>query len=94
MRDPEGYKLKLAKLVSDLRTDLGMPHLYFVAGEINQWSGGTAGFNNMIQTISTFIPESDWVSSDGLTPLIDKKDPHFDAASVQLLGERYAEKVL
>ncbi len=94
MRDPEGYKLKLAKLVSDLRTDLGMHHLYFVAGEINQWSGGTAGFNAMIQTISTFIPESDWVSSDGLTPLIDKKDPHFDAASVQLLGERYAEKVL
>ena len=94
MKDPEGYKLKLAKLVSDLRTDLALPHLFFVAGEINQWSGGTEGFNAMIQTISTFITESDWVSSIGLTPLIDEKDPHFDAASIKILGERYAEKVL
>ena len=94
MRDLEGYKLKLTKLVNDLRTDLGMSHLYFLAGEINQWSGSTAGFNAMIQTISTFIFQSDWVSSEGLTPLIDEKDPHFNAASVKTLGERYAEKVL
>ncbi len=94
MRDPEGYKAKLAKLVRDLRTDLALPHLFFVAGEINQWSGGTAGFNAMIQTISKFISQSDWVSSEGLTPLIDEKDPHFNAASLKILGERYAEKVL
>ncbi len=92
--DPAGYKIKLTKMVSDFRTDLGIPNLFFIAGEIAQWCSGVAAFNTMIRTITTFVPNSEWVSSDGLTPLIDTSDPHFDAASVKILGERYAAKML
>lgn len=92
--DPVGYKAKLAQMVSDFRTDLGIPNLYFVAGEIAQWSGGVTAFNAMIRTISSFIPYTDWASSDGLTPLIDATDPHFDSPSVKILGQRYATKML
>lgn len=92
--DPVGYKTKLAQMVSDFRTDLGIPTLYFVAGEIAQWSGGVSAFNAMIRTISSFIPYTDWATSDGLTPLIDATDPHFDSPSVKILGQRYATKML
>lgn len=94
MGDPVGYKTKLAKMVGDFRTDLAIPDLFFVAGELAYWNSGVTSFNSMIQTISTFLPNSDWASANGLTPLIDSSDPHFDAASVKTLGERYAEKML
>jgi len=88
------YKTQLTKMVSDFRTDLGLPNLSFIAGQLAQWSGYTANFNKMIQNISKFIPNSDWVSSTGLTPLIDTTDPHFDAASQKVFGERYADKMI
>ncbi len=91
--DPNGYKTKLSRMVSDFRTDLNSPQLFFIAGEIAKWTGNQA-FNTMIRTISTFIPYSDWASSEELTPLVDFSDPHFDAASVKILGERYAQKML
>ena len=46
----------------------------------------------MIKEISTFLPHSACVSSEGLTPLKDETDPHFDAASQITLGKRYANK--
>jgi hypothetical protein len=76
---------------------LNEPNLYFVAGELAYWRGGGTGsnaFNNMIRTISSFLPNSDYVSAEGLTPLIDATDPHFDRASNIELGKRYAAKVL
>lgn len=91
------YPSKLKQLVTDLRTDLNDNNLYFVAGELAYWRGGGSGstnFNNMIKTISSFIDNSDWVSAEGLTPLIDESDPHFDRNSQLILGKRYADKVL
>jgi len=90
--DPNGYKSKLLNMVNDFRTDLEIPDLFFIAGQIATWR--SSAFNTMISTIKTFVPNSDWVSSEGLTPLIDTSDPHFDAASQKILGERYAEKML
>jgi len=91
--DPN-YTTELTKMVSDFRTDLGLPNLFFIAGELAKWLSYTSSFNATIQTISSFIPNSDWVSSAGLTPLIDTTDPHFCAASQIILGERYAAKML
>ena len=88
------YKTQLSKMVTDFRSDLGLPNLFFIAGQINQWQTWGAPFNKMIQNISKFIPYSDWVSSLGLTPLIDTTDPHFDAPSQKILGEEYAAKML
>lgn len=88
------YMNKLSDMVTNFRTDLGYPKVLFVAGELAYWRKESKQFNMMIRTISINIPNSTWVSAEGLTPLINNTDPHFDASSQLLLGERYAEKVL
>ena len=98
---PEAYKEKIIQLMTDLRNDLEMPDLPVVVGQIAQWNWtkkpyipeGTKPFNDMIKDISTFLPHSACVSSEGLTPLKDETDPHFDAASQITLGKRYAKEV-
>ena len=90
----EKYPGQLKEMVESLREDLGDPDLYFVAGELAPWFT-TDAFKDMIGTISDFIDENaDYVSAEGLTPLIDESDPHFDRESQLTLGERYADKVL
>lgn len=93
----DSYLSRLSTLIQNLRTELNEPDLFLVAGELAYWrSGGTGStaFNTMIRTISTNIPKSDWVTADGLTPLIDPTDPHFDGASQKILGQRYADKLI
>jgi hypothetical protein len=91
------YPNEFKAMVDNFKADLNEPDLYVVAGELAYWrSGGTGSnvFNAMIRTISSFLPNSDYVSAEGLTPLIDATDPHFDRASNIELGKRYAAKVL
>jgi hypothetical protein len=91
------YPNQLKAMVENFRADLNEPDLYIVAGELAYWRGGGTGsnaFNTMIRTISGFIPNSDYVSAEGFTPLIDNTDPHFDRASNIELGKHYADKVV
>lgn len=97
--NPEAYKQKLISLMKDLREDLDMPDLPVIVGQISQWNwtkreAGTIPFNKMIKKVSSFIPNSDWVSSKGLGWYKDETDPHFNTEGQLLLGKRYAEKVL
>ena len=94
--EPEAYLLKLEKLVSDLRADLGSPQLPFIFGELAPWlKDATAGeFREMLHEAARAIPYSACVPSRGLTPLRDEHDPHFDAASQVIFGRRYAEALL
>lgn len=95
------YLDKLAVFVQNLRSDLGAD-VPFIAGELGQWRKNVTAFNIMIHSISDFIPNSDWVSSDGCAPIAspDPKgkpnlsDAHFDRKSQIIIGERYADKVL
>lgn len=95
------YMDSLSVFVSDLREALGV-QVPFVAGELGQWRPNVAEFNQMISTISSCIPNSDYVSSKGCKPIVtsrsegepDMKDPHFDRDSQLLLGKRYAKKIL
>ena len=95
------YLDKLAVFVQNLRTDLGAD-VPFIAGELGQWRSNVAAFNEMIHSISEYIPDSDWVSSDGGLPIAspdpegkpNMKDPHFDRKSQIIIGKRYADKVL
>ena len=90
MADTTNYKIKLIKLVSELRTDLGNNQLLFVAGQIGQWRTDFNLFNSMITRISSFIPNSAYTSTDGLTN--GSGDTwHFDRRSQIILGERYAD---
>lgn len=94
---PDTYPWQLKKMVADLRQDIGSQDIPFIAGELAYWRGNgesSVNFNRMIKTIPEWIPNSDWVSADGTTPLINETDPHFDRRSNILLGERYALKVL
>lgn len=93
----DSYMSKLSTMILNLRTALNEPDLYLVAGELAYWRGGgnaSTPFNTMIRTISSSITNSDWVSAEGLTPLIDVSDPHFDGASQKILGQRYADKLI
>lgn len=91
---PEGYLDKLKPIVEGLRTDLSAPNVPFVAGEIASWHENASKFNPVIQGIAKVIPNTDYVSSAGCTPLIDTSDPHFSRDGQILLGDRYAEKIL
>ena len=96
----EIYMEHLTELVTDLRKDLEMPDLFFVAGEIAEWGpNGDAierntAFNRLISRINEFIPNSACISSEEAYPLINRMDPHFDTDSQLILGERYAKAVL
>lgn len=95
----EIYKERLVKLITDLRNDLNEPNLPVIVGQLAEWNWtkkpyvpeGTRPFNDMIKAVSSFLLNSACVSSEGLTPLKDEKDPHFDANSQIILGKRYAE---
>ena len=100
-RKTDVYLDKLAVFVENLRTDLGVD-VPFIAGELGQWRPNVAAFNEMIHSISEYIPNSDWISSDGGMPIAspdpagkpNMKDPHFDRKSQIIIGKRYADKVL
>ena len=96
---PESYKKKLASMVNDLRTDLNCPDVPFIVGEISRWNWtkreeGTVPFNKMIRNVSSFIPNTDCVSSKGCNMRKDVTDPHFGLEGQIKLGERYAKKAL
>lgn len=88
------YPGRLAILASSLRKDLGVKagDVPFVAGQIPHWNEGYTNFNLTIPHIKEWIPNSDWVSTEGLTMRKDKKDPHYSRESQIVLGQRFAEK--
>ncbi|NCU02799.1 MAG: polysaccharide deacetylase family protein [Chitinophagaceae bacterium] len=81
------YLSKLKALVNRLRTDLQMPELPFVAGEIGYFN--KANFiNNQINRLPTEVANTAVVSAKDL---VDKGDQlHFNTASARELGKRYA----
>ncbi len=91
---PEGYISQLIALVNHFRTDFHNPDLPFVAGEIAQWLQEAKTFNPIIQSVPAVIEHSDYVTSVGAEPLKDYSDPHFNRSGSNLLGKRYAEKIL
>lgn len=83
------YMSRLKGFVSNLRKDLGMPDVPFIAGQI--MPGKSIAFDNVLATIDQHISNSDWVSSEGTSSTGD--GTHFDNASQKLLGLRYAERI-
>lgn len=86
------YLDRLAVFVAHLRADLA--DVPFIAGEIAHWNKNAKEFNGAIAEIASRIPDSDYVSSEGCTPLIDTSDPHFSRKGQLKLGKRYADKML
>ncbi|MEI6948370.1 sialate O-acetylesterase [Paraflavisolibacter sp. H34] len=81
------YLDNLKTLVRRLRTDLGLPDLPFVAGEIGYFNKDNY-INPVVNQLPQQVPQTAVVSARGLT---DKGDRlHFDTPSARELGKRYA----
>ncbi|WP_372774262.1 sialate O-acetylesterase [Mangrovibacterium sp.] len=87
----DAYPEKITELIQSLRTDLGIPDLPFVAGQLSEDKTARHAFNEMILTLPALIPNTGVATSEG-TSTID--NTHFNAASQRLLGERYAAEML
>ncbi len=85
---------KVKTLVDDLRKDLNLGNVPFIAGEL-LYSGGCAGHNTLVNKLPSLITNCSVVSADGL--VVDSSDTqyrlHFSHDSSVTLGKRYAEKM-
>lgn len=82
---------KVAEIVSDLRTDLGLGEdVPFIAGEL-LYSGCCAGHNARVNELPNVIPNAHVVSASGLA---GQDQYHFNLAGQRELGRRYAEAFL
>jgi hypothetical protein len=93
--DAKTYGERLAKMVTDLRADLGAGDVPFVAGRLGEFlssKDGTPAFfdqvNAGIDSIATRVPNAAAVSSAELKHKGD--GVHFDSPSLREFGKRYA----
>jgi hypothetical protein len=86
---------KVAEIVSDLKQDLQLGDIPFLAGELAQDSGGIdaccESHNPIIGRLPSMMPNTHVVSSAGL-PLVDSA--HFSLQGQRDLGTRYADAYL
>lgn len=81
------YMEKLKTMIHRFRTDLQLPEVPFVAGEIGYFGKGIL-INKVIDELPLNVPNTAVVSAAGLTDKGDKT--HFDTKSARELGKRYA----
>ena len=90
-RSDSNYLTKLSAFIANLRSDLGISDLPFIAGQISMDRADNATFNTNLKTLPSLVSNTDYTESDslGTTDLT-----HFDSSAQRVLGERYASKVL
>ena len=92
----ESYGRRLAKMVHDLRQDLGNSNLPFVAGTLGDFLSDDASgnpyhwrtVNAQLQLLPGLVSGTAIVDAGGLKPKSD--GVHFDTPSLRTLGDRYA----
>ncbi|NLL72905.1 MAG: hypothetical protein GX237_05200 [Clostridiales bacterium] len=86
---------KVNTLVEDLKKDLNLGDIPFIAGEL-LYSGSCAVHNQLINQLPSVVKNCYVVSAEGL--VVDPSDGqwrlHFSHDSQVTLGERYAEKMI
>lgn len=92
------YADRLVRLVHSLRKDLNAENVPFLAGELAgpkagrragyDWDGISAATHAAVAR----LPKSAVISSEGLK--LKSDGLHFDTASLRVLGERYARKLI
>lgn len=91
------YQARLTRMILDLRSDLGIPNLPVILGETGHFLEAeefpyAETIRQAIRDTAASLPYSAVVSSEGLH---DKGDHlHFDAASAEMLGRRYAKAII
>ena len=87
------YQAKLDKLIARLRDACGDPDVPFIVGQMGRfegkpWNPHRKQVDAVHQSLPDRVPNTAFVPSSGLTDKGDKT--HFDTASYQELGRRYA----
>lgn len=91
------YAERLRALIQRFRTDLGIPDLPVIIGELGRfdakpWDAAREKVDSVHREIPSLVPHTAFVSSAGL---VDKGDAtHFTAESARALGVRFAEAYL
>jgi hypothetical protein len=86
----EAWIGKVKGIVEDLRTDLNLGDVPFLAGELLH-DGSCERHNDIIVRLPSHITNAHVVSASGLRGF---DQCHFDAAAQRTLGQRYADKLL
>lgn len=86
---------KVNTLVTDLRADLAIGEVPFLAGEL-LYTGGTAGHNVQVARIPGLVSNSFVISANGLVvdPADTQYNLHFGHDSVVEFGKRYAQTMI
>lgn len=94
------YAARLAQMVTDLRADLGVGEVPFVAGKLGNFLAQTSKdgkpsfwpvVNEQLAALPTLVPKAAVVEATGLQHKGDVI--HFDTPSLREFGKRYAEAV-
>ena len=86
---------KVNTLITDLRADLGIGAVPFLAGEL-LYVGGAAGHNRLVNQLPGMLSNAYVISADGLAldPADTEWNLHFDHDSQVEFGKRYAQTML
>ncbi|NLF39308.1 sialate O-acetylesterase [bacterium] len=84
------YAGDLARVIENLRADLGIPDLAFIMSQIGT-TGAGGGVNDHISRIVNSMPRTAMASCKGM---VLKDNVHYDPASQRILGERLARSYL
>lgn len=85
------YMPKIIELIAALRKDLNKPTIPFIAGQLSSDDPERIPFNAMILGLPAKVKNTGVITTEN-TVTIDKT--HFDSASQNILGKRYAQKML
>src|SRR5690606_25087542 len=85
------YLENISELIHSIRSDLGIPDLPFIAGQLSEAKPARADFNQMIIHLPERVKATGVATTEGLKAF---DETHFDSASQRLLGERYAQQML
>lgn len=86
------WMTKVKELANNLRTEFNTPTIPFLIGELGYFRSTSANINNILPQLVSDTPNAGLVSANELT---DKGDgTHFDSYSADILGRRYAAKML
>jgi hypothetical protein len=86
------WKNQVQQVVANLKSDLGLEDVPFLAGELLAAQGACCSSHNVeVNKLPDVIPNAHVISSSGL---VGTDAAHFTSASYRTFGERYAEKML
>jgi len=90
-RNSNSYLSNIEDFINDIRSDLGISDLPFIAGQLSQERTDNNTFNENIKSLPTLVNDTNYVSSHCLGTT---DTTHFDSNGQRILGSRYAAKML